>query len=242
MKNTLTYVLCKSAFKSFLLVVFTLINLLIINNLKAGEYQSKIFEVQKVWDQAPHNAFTDLIRYKGAWYLTFREGKGHVSNDGALRILKSKTGYDWKSIAHISSQAEDLRDPKLAITPDNRLMISTAAVKRKNGNTEQLLTKVWFSSDGENWTKPLTVGDKNMWLWRFTWHKGVAYSLGYAVGEERYITLYRSDDGENFTTFIDRLFTQDYPNESEIIFLENDLAYCLLRRDWGTGTAQLGKA
>ncbi|HBE42310.1 MAG TPA: hypothetical protein DDW27_14100 [Bacteroidales bacterium] len=31
-----------------------------------------------IWDQAPHNAFTDLVKYRDAFYCTFREGSGHV--------------------------------------------------------------------------------------------------------------------------------------------------------------------
>jgi len=38
-------------------------------------------EVRKIWDKAPHNAFTDLIRYKSHFYCTFREGESHVPHD-----------------------------------------------------------------------------------------------------------------------------------------------------------------
>ena len=36
--------------------------------------QPKLLEVQKIWDRAPHNAFTGLTRFNDRWYLTFREG------------------------------------------------------------------------------------------------------------------------------------------------------------------------
>ena len=36
-----------------------------------------IFESVKIWDQAPHCAFTDLI-LSGKFYCTFREATGHV--------------------------------------------------------------------------------------------------------------------------------------------------------------------
>ena len=49
-------------------------------------------EVRKIWDQAPHNAFTDLVRFKEQWFCVFREGQGHVSPDGALRVLTSRDG------------------------------------------------------------------------------------------------------------------------------------------------------
>ena len=46
----------------------------------------------KIWDQAPHNAFTDLVRFNDRWFCVFREGKGHVSPDGALRVITSVDG------------------------------------------------------------------------------------------------------------------------------------------------------
>ena len=35
--------------------------------------------VRKIWDKAPHNAFTDLIRFKKNWYCTFREADTHAA-------------------------------------------------------------------------------------------------------------------------------------------------------------------
>jgi hypothetical protein len=39
----------------------------------AGEVVSPVPAV-KIWDKGRHNAFTDLIRFKGKFYCTFREG------------------------------------------------------------------------------------------------------------------------------------------------------------------------
>ena len=58
---------------------------------------AKLVEVRKIWDQAPHNAFTDLVRFKDRWFCVFREGKGHVSPDGALRVITSTDGEKWES-------------------------------------------------------------------------------------------------------------------------------------------------
>jgi hypothetical protein len=32
------------------------------------------------------------VRFRGEWFCVFREGKAHVSPDGALRIITSKDG------------------------------------------------------------------------------------------------------------------------------------------------------
>lgn len=55
--------------------------------LRADE--PKLLGVQKIWDRAPHNAFTDLVRFQDRWFCVFREGQGHVSPDGALAVAAS---------------------------------------------------------------------------------------------------------------------------------------------------------
>src|SRR4051794_22383546 len=77
----------------------------------------------KIWDQGKHNAFTDLIRWHDRWYCTFREADAHVGGDGLIRVLVSTDGEKWSSAAGITEKGIDLRDPKLSITPDGRLMI-----------------------------------------------------------------------------------------------------------------------
>jgi len=51
-----------------------------------------LVEVRKIWDRAPHNAFTDLIRFQGRWVCVFREGAGHRSHDGRVRVIASADG------------------------------------------------------------------------------------------------------------------------------------------------------
>jgi hypothetical protein len=45
-------------------------------HLKAQEKVDslKLLSVKKIWDAAPHNAFTDLIRHSGQFFCVFREG------------------------------------------------------------------------------------------------------------------------------------------------------------------------
>src|SRR3954465_12321245 len=87
---------------------------------------AEIIRVQKIWDAAPHNAFTDLTRFNDRWVCVFREGKSHVSPDGAIRVLTSADGKDWESAALLTSATMDLRDPKVVVTPKKELMIVAA--------------------------------------------------------------------------------------------------------------------
>src|SRR5690348_904974 len=81
-------------------------------------------EVKKIWDRAPHNAFTDLIRFNHAFYCVFREAKSHISGPtGVIRVLRSTDGDTWRSLDSFQLRGMDVRDPKISITPDHRLMI-----------------------------------------------------------------------------------------------------------------------
>ena len=190
-----------------------------------------LVEYRKIWDQAPHNAFTNLIHHEGRWYCVFREGQGHVSPDGALRVITSTDGVEWTSAARVTSETADLRDAQITVTPDNGLMLSGAAALHQPAAAKHQ-TMAYFSDDGTDWSEGVPIGDPNLWLWRITWHKGTAYGIGYTTGEgEKFIRLYKSQDGKHFETLVDRLRDNEYSNESSIVFLEDDTALCLLRRD-----------
>jgi hypothetical protein len=209
----------------------------------AGSEEKKpvLVDVTRIWDGAPHNAFTDLIRFKGTWYCVFREGKGHVSPDGALRVIRSEDGTKWTSAAKITSKTADLRDPKITVTPDGRLMLSGAGALHPPAEYRHQ-SMVWFSKDGRDWTEGFPVGEKNHWLWRITWHEGKAYGVGYGTAGTKNTRLYQSKDGKSFDLLKDRFFDQGYPNETTLLFQEDDSCFALMRRDGETPTAQLGRA
>lgn len=193
---------------------------------------------KRIWDRSPHNAFTDLVRYRDRFYCVFREGETHVSGDGSLRVISSKDGDTWESAALIRSDNSDLRDAKITVTPDNFLMLSGAeALHDKSRNTHQSLA--WFSEDGKNWSQKFAIADPDFWLWRVTWHKNKAYGIGYGCGKEKSLRLYASSDGKNFETLVPRLMEDGYPNETSIVF-EGDTAYCLLRRDGQDASTNTG--
>jgi hypothetical protein len=201
----------------------------------------ELIEARRIWDAAPHNAFTDLAWFKGSWFCVFREGKAHVSPDGALRIITSKDGQEWRSAALLTSSNADLRDAKITITPDNRLMLSGAGALHQPAEFKHQ-SYAWFSKDGHHWTDPVKIGDPNMWLWRTTWQKKIAYSIGYDTAAEKFIRLYSSKDGQHFQTLVSTLLDEGQPNETSLVFLPDQSCLCLLRRDGKPGTGQLGVA
>lgn len=191
----------------------------------------ELLEVRKIWDRAPHNAFTDLIRFKDRWFCAFREGAGHVSPDGAIRVLESADGKEWSPAAHVTHPGADLRDAKLSVTPDGRLMLNAAAARRGPGIPTAHRSMVWFSKDGKEWGEGKEIADPDVWVWRATWHRGTAYAIGYGTGKDQFVRLYASPDGVHYETRVERLFDKGHPNEHALVFLDDGTCLCLLRRD-----------
>lgn len=201
--------------------------------------QMRLLQVRKIWDEAPHNAFTDLIRFQDSWYCAFREGQGHVSPDGAIRVIHSADATDWHSAVRLRASTADLRDPKLSLTPDGRLMLVAAGAMHPPSQTRHQ-TLAWFSPNGTDWSEPVPIGEPNVWLWRIRWNGDQAFGVGYHTGEEHFTRLYRSADGQNFETLVPRFFDHGFPNEAALSFAANGEAVCLLRRDGSPASAQLG--
>ncbi len=204
----------------------------------AADPAPHLVEVERLRGMAPHNAFTDLVLFKGRWYCSFREGETHVSPDGAIRLLSSADGARWDSAALISSPPGDLRDPKLSVTPDNMLMLN-AAIAFPPGSATRHQSVTWFSSDGRTWGEPLEIGDPNAWLWGVVWHQGRAYGIGYGTGVAR---LYTSRDGMRYEKLVEKLYDQGSPSEGTLVFTGESTALCVLRRDGEHANALLGRA
>lgn len=220
---------------------FLTLLLLALSPLLSAATKPEILSVKKIWDSAPHNAFTDLIKHQGKWFCTFREGTAHVSDDGAIQVLQSEDGDKWKSWYRLSLPGEDLRDPKICLTPSGAFMLTFASADRSGTPVRHVSKSAFLSSSGQL-TGPFVIGDPNMWLWRTTWHKGVAYSVGYETTTEKIVRLYHSRDGRKFEVLVPKLFDQGYPNETGLIFTADDTAICLLRRDGNPASGQLGSS
>src|SRR5688572_18417394 len=175
---------------------------------------AEVVEVRKIWDEGAHNAFTDLARFDGKWWCVFREGKAHVSPDGKVRVLRSADGNKWESAGLIGPPEGDLRDPKLTIAPGKKLMLN-GAIAYPKGSKIGHQSVIFFSTDGTSWSGPVMVGEPNNWLWRVTWHKGTAFGVGYDTAGEKFVSLYRSRDGQTFRPLVPRLFAEESPNRSE---------------------------
>ena len=107
--------------------------------------------VRKIWDRGEHNAFSDLIRFQDRWWCTFREAKDHGPSLGQVRVIVSTDGEKWESAALLEEREVDLRDPKLSIMPDGRLMLIMGGSVYRGTPFGTRSPRVSFSADGRQW-------------------------------------------------------------------------------------------
>ena len=197
--------------------------------------------IKKIWEESGHNAFTDLIYYKNAFYCCFREGSGHIpGTNGKVRVLKSVDGETWASAAVIEKTGYDLRDPMISETPDGRLMIVMGGSVYENSVLKGLNPHVTFSdNNGANFSEPEKISSAQ-WIWRLTWHKGSGYAVDYPGA---YVKLLKTEDGLHYT-LIEQLGGRidGSPNESTIRFDNNDRMYILTRRESGDQYGMISQA
>jgi hypothetical protein len=221
----------------------------------------QLVSVTRIWDRAPHNAFTDLIRWRGKWYCTFREAEAHVGGDGKLRVLESADGETWQSVGLVAEEGIDLRDPKLSVTPDDRLMlVAGGSVYRGTKTLLGRQPRVAFSKDGRDWTPPQRVLSEGEWLWRVTWHEGRAYGVSYNAAARQTkeaqeaakslapissepadwkLKLVVSEDGVKYDV-ITHLGVPGHANETTLRFLPGGELMAMVRREGGNTFGWIG--
>lgn len=204
-----------------------------------------LVSLKKIWDQAPHNAFTDLIFYRGKFLCVFRESDSHAAGvDGVIRILSSVDAKVWESVAVLKMSGIDLRDPHLSVMPDGRLLLIMGGSVYEG---EKLLAHrpyVTFSNDGVNWTSVQSVNLEREWVWRVSWHGLTGYGMAYSltdlndVDKPWFLKLFKTMDGIHYQ-FVCQLDVPCDPAEAVLHFLADETMVALVRRD---GNGVIGHA
>jgi len=227
------------------------------SSVKQKHAPAEIIEVTRIWDKAPHNAFTDLTFFRDNFYCTFREGSGHVpgktGSNGQVRVIVSGDGKNWQSRALLKKEGIDLRDPKISITPDQRLMLTIGGSIYKNGVILGRQPQVSFSDKlGENFSDPQpiimdpNIRTDNDWLWRVTWHQATGYGVVVvfpktASGTESEVLLVKTADGVNYQ-LVTRFNVKGSPNEATVRVASDGEMLILLRREADDRHGYLGAA
>lgn len=206
--------------------------------------------IERISGDSPHSAFTDLLEVGDRLYGTFREGERHVHGiDGRIRVLARDSGGPWRSVALLAEAGIDLRDPKLSLRPDGRVMVLCGGSEYEDRVLLGRRSRVAFSDDVGGFG-PLTpididpsVRSDDDWLWRVTWNEdGTAYGAMYQPGKsEGGVHLLSSRDGIEWEP-VTMLPLDGRPNETTLRFDSNGVLHALVRREGDDLRAAFGSA
>ena len=135
----------------------------------------EVSNVRRVFHNGEHNAFTDLIRFQGRFYLTFRScPDGHmVHPTSSIIVLASDDARIWKPVHQFSVAKRDTRDPHFLVFRD-KLFVYTgtwysgdSTLPRDQYDLNMHLGYATWSKDGETWNGPVLLeGTFGHYIWR----------------------------------------------------------------------------
>lgn len=216
--------------------------------------QRFVVSIERIWERPAHAAFTDIVAHANHLYCTFREGTDHVPGlNGVIRVIRSGDAMNWESVAVLEEPHADLRDPKLAITPDGRLMVDMGASFYHGKKRLGIESRVAFAaSDATTFGPPVkVVFPKEMaapanWLWRVTWHEGTAWGCVQQLFDDRpskdarALSLVRSRDAIHYEE-VARLAV-DAPSETTLRFLPDKTMVAMIRCEGKPPIGRIGMA
>jgi len=208
----------------------------------------RVENIRRAFYNGEHNAFTDLIRWQGKFWLTFRSSpEGHgVFDSGSIIVLVSDDTKTWRQVHRFSVAFRDTRDPHFLVFK-NKLFVYTGAAyvgREKIRGTEWTAHfgyGVW-TSDGTTWSKPEPLeGTYGHYIWRAAARGDKAYLIGrrwrglISGGNDRATmenALLESEDGLRWR--FRSLIQETEGNETSLLF-ERDgtlVALCRTNNDY----------
>ncbi len=144
----------------------------------------KVSAVRKIWDDAKHNAFTDMIRFGGRLYIAFRSHPvAHdVLTGSTIVVLASEDGGEWTKVHEFGVADRDVRDPHF-VEFKGRLHIYTGTwyIDPETGDHSFPGHKgyVVTTADGAVWSEPTAMeSTKGYYIWRTAAYGGTVYLCG----------------------------------------------------------------
>ncbi len=213
-----------------------------------------VTHLRRAFHNGEHNAFTDLVRYRGWMYLAFRScPDGHmVFPTSSIIILRSRDGAAWEEAHRFHVELRDTRDPHFLVFKE-KLFVYTGtwysgptAPARQDYDLNKHLGYAAWTDDGATWHSPVMLeGTLGHYIWRAAACDDKAYlcgrrNIGFAVGvrgEGRKVesVMLESDDGLIWRKRA--LFQEIAGDETAFLFEPDGRLLGIGRR--GSGPAQL---
>lgn len=147
----------------------------------------EVKNVRRVFHNGEHNAFTDLVKFKDRYYLTFRScPDGHMVHPTAsIIVLASDDLESWSQVHRFRVSKRDTRDPHFLVFKE-KLFIYTGTwysgektIPPAEYDMNLHLGYAVHSQDGSSWTDPIQLeGTFGHYIWRAATDGEQAYLCG----------------------------------------------------------------
>jgi len=233
----------------WVVVLFFFWTFIFAGNLNFWFYRSNTSYINRglsmeTWDvvaDGKHNSNTDMIYWKGYFYLAYISSTHHWGTTASkLVIQKSTNAQDWQKVTELKIEGKDIRDPKFAnitgklyiyVLPNEGIIAAPA------------FTLYTVSSDGTTWSPWQKLnGVEDGWLfWRPKQHPNGTWFCPAYWNEHGRSALFRSNDGVNWS-FVSMIYTGETNDETAIEFLHDERIICTARLEGFSDINPLGDA
>lgn len=165
-----------------------------------------------------HDSNTDLLRWKGHFYLVHARSGSHLgTSDARLLVWRSPDARQWTQVAEIAQPELDLRDPKLAVIHDR---LHLYALKNEHLEPEPYVTVHATSEDGLRWSQIRELEPKGWLFWQPKSHDGETWYVTAYWHEHGKSMLLRSRDGIQWDKVSD-IHDGDRNDETALEFMDD---------------------
>ncbi len=156
----------------------------------------RVTGIRRVFHNGQHNAFTDLVRFRDRFFLTFRScPDGHMVHPTAsIIVLSSADAEQWEPVHQFHVAKRDTRDPHFLVFRD-RLFVYTGTwysgettIPASEYELNLHLGYAAWSDDGRTWHSPVLLeGTFGHYVWRAATYGDSAFlcgrrKIGFEVG------------------------------------------------------------
>ena len=188
---------------------------------------------QESWivvDDGQHNSNTELIYWKGAFYLVHAASPYHLASARChLVVLRSADGRQWEQIARLDTAPVDIRDPKLAVIGERLFLY---ALKNIQLNPEPYTTVYTNSVDGATWEAWQEIEPQGWLFWRPKSRDGKTWYVPAYWWEHGRSALFASKDGAHWH-FVSQIYQGGRNDETDIEFLPDGRMLATARLEYG---------
>ena len=152
----------------------------------------QVTNVRRIFHNGEHNAFTDMVRFRDRFYLSFRScPDGHYAYPtSSIIILESGDARTWEQVHCFNVPKRDVRDGHFLIFKDKLFIYSgtwycgdsSPRSDQDRGHAREMNQQLGYaavSTDGRTWSEPVMLeGTYGHFIWQAAVYNGTAYLCG----------------------------------------------------------------